>query len=233
MSNDQFQLTLTDDMTARMATIRQLFDNEAQASPFEINSQSDFDYVADLLKKLKAGMKDIESDRSSLTAPLEAAKKAIIAEFKPFQDWAGGIEAMAKKAMNAWLDRQERLRRQAQAEADERARKERERLARKAQTAAKNGKDERAEELEMQAGAVQAPVIPETRKPEGVAGRVIWSAHITDKEAFVRAALDNPVYMAMIEIDEKKLNQMARMLGEAFSVPGATASTSRSLAIRA
>lgn len=213
----------------RMSLVKALFDNE---QTFDIHSQTDLEYIADLLKRMKRELKIIVQDRSDLTSPLETAKKTIIAEFQPFQDKCSVIERKCKAAMNTYLNEQTRIRKLAEAAAEEKARKERDRLAARAEKAANKGHAEKAEELEALAMSTQAaPVMRET-KTAGVSGREVWSAEITDKQAFVTAAINNPMLMSMINVDGKKLNQMAVMMKEEFHVPGAEAKSARSLSIR-
>lgn len=225
-----FQLEIQPETREKMAAIEALFSNE---DSFVVRNQTELDYVSDLVKRLKAAVKEVEKDRSDLTSPLESAKKAIIAEFKPLQDRCAEIEKKCKAAMNAYLDEQDRLRRVEQAKADEKARRERERLESRALAAAEKGQAEKAEELAAQALSKQAPVVAETQKPQGVTGRVLWSAECVNKDELIIAAAANPFLRSLLVVDQKRLDDMAKAMNTEFSVPGCVASARRSLAIRA
>ena len=123
---------------------------------------------------------------------------------------------------------------EAQAKADEEARKERERLEHQAEKAEGKGKIEKAEELRDQAQAQIAPVVSSAApKISGIVTRETWKAEITDKLAFVRHVVEaRPDLIALVLIDQSGLNAQARSLKDALALPGVKAVKETILAAR-
>lgn len=70
------------------------------------------------------------------------------------------------------------------------------------------------------ASAVPAAAIPEKPKAAGVSHRKTWKARVTDKRALLQAVLDGKAPESLILVDEKKLGQLARSLGQELAYPG-------------
>lgn len=208
-----------------------MFDNSEQ---FQIESQSDYDHVVDVLKKVKQISKTATEYRNEATRPLEAAKKALIAEYKFYQDRLEEIEKQGKAAMLEFQKKEQKRAELEQAEADERARKEREKLEKRAETAANNGKIEKAEELEAQSLAVQSETVQtNVPKVKGVSTSKSYEGEITDKAAFIKEALENPVFAAVIDVDMKKLNRIVKSLDGQLKMAGLRIKETSSVRIRA
>jgi len=224
---------IPDEITNKMATTLAVFSNEPV---FVVENQVHYDFAADILKQMKGEVKLVVAAREVITKPLTAEKARVIGLFQPFQDTCKKHEDRLKLSMQGYLNEVERLRVLAEAEAEEKARKERERLESRAEIAEGHGKTEKADALinmsmvthaKPVAAAVAAPI-----QPKGVSTKVKWSAEITDKRAFVEAAVNDRSMMACIDIDIAKVNKMAVMLKEEFDMPGAKAKKDSSLAIR-
>jgi hypothetical protein len=73
-----------------------------------IDSQKDFDFAAELVKNLKELRKLADTEEKTITVPLEQAKKAAIAHFKPFKEKVAKAEEETKKLMQEFVLRQDR-----------------------------------------------------------------------------------------------------------------------------
>jgi len=66
----------------------------------------------------------------------------------------------------------------------------------------------------------------------GISSRENWSAQVTDKAALVKAAAENPAYLAYLEPDMKSLNALARAQKNALAIPGVKAVNQAGLSVR-
>ena len=213
----------------------------AMADLIVIDSQETYDLAAGELLEIKKKQKALTDQRFAITRPLEAAKKNVIALFKPAEDKLGVAESTLKHAMLVYDNAQEAKAREAQRVAEAAAAAERKRLqdisdeaAAEAAAAAESGDTEAAEaaaaqaetmamEIEMVTAAAPPPsaFVP---KATGVTKTTRWSAEVTDKIAYIRHVLDHePELIDTITIDMKPLNQMAVALKDKFSKPGVKA----------
>jgi len=186
------------------------------------------------LKQVKALAREIEEKRTAITSPINRALKEINALFKPAQEWLAEAERLLKSALLGFQAEQDRIAQEAQAKADEEARKERERLEHQAAKAEAKGKIEKAEGFREQAQAQTAPIISSAApKLSGIATRETWKAEIIDKMAFVRHVVTaRPDLIALILIDQTGLNAQARSLKDALDLPGVKAVKETILAAR-
>lgn len=140
------------------------------------------------------------------------------------------------------------------AAAEERARREREALEAERQVALDAGDTVKAAKLEVRAESVEekrdiksdsleeqvalvaaAPVIsmPAAPAAKGISTRSNWRAELTDKNALIAAAVNNPMFAALLVVDEKAANGMAKSLKENFNVPGLKAVEEKVMSSRA
>jgi hypothetical protein len=160
----------------------ELMVKEAQA--IIIKSQEDYIIAGDLRKKIKGKIKDLDEKRKSITAPLDLAKKNIMALFTPIIDMLNkGVENLDIGVI-AYDEIQERKAREAQAKAEEEARKAREKAEARARELEAQGKTEKAQAMQEKADAIIAPIITtSTPKVSGQAIREIWYAEVVDFKA--------------------------------------------------
>lgn len=218
MTKKSFVVSVPESAFDIMAEARKLVSNEPVVSV--IKTQDDYDYFGGLLKQLKERMRELDKLRKTVTEPLDQAKKAVIAEFKPMEQECIDIESGIKRAMSDYLREQDRLRRLAQAEAEEKARKERARLEERARKAAEAGKDEKAQELAATADSVQAAPVQQQAKTAGVAAAKTYKVEVTDMKAFVAAAMQNPMLFKCLTVDQAQLNRLAKAMGSEWEVDG-------------
>src|SRR5574337_337070 len=84
--------------------------------------------AAEDLKRVKTLAKDLDTQRRDITRPLDLAKSRVMELFRRPTEYLERAERAIKKACLAWDDEQERIRREAHAEATRKADEERKRL---------------------------------------------------------------------------------------------------------
>ncbi len=157
------------------------------AKAIVIRDQVGYEEAAIALKQLKARMSTLEDERTKITKPMDAAKKAVMDLFRRPQDFLIEAERIMKNAMITYSNEQERIRKAEQARQDEIARKERERIETQASKAEAAGKTEKAEALQEKAQMIAAPVVESTvEKTSGISYRTVYEFEIVDVEQIPR-----------------------------------------------
>ena len=216
------------------ALFRQSADLLLATKNFEITS-ADMALKAGVgLKEIKALAKELNRKRIEITGPFNQGLKKVNDLFRPAKDWLTQAEELMKSKLLYYQQEQDRIAREAQAKADEEARKERVKLEKAADLAAQAGMDDRAEELEEQAQVHEAPVIQSAApKLEGIHTRVTWKAEVTNKMEFVKYVIEKrPDLLWLIEINQSKLNAQAIALKESLDLPGIKAVKEESITAR-
>ncbi len=190
--------------------------------------------AGDDLKAVKALAKQLEEKRTAITQPLNQALREINALFKPAKDWLKQAEHLLKDKLLAYQAEQDRVARELQAKAEALARKEREKLERRAAKAEAKGKAEKAEVLRQVAETKTAPVIESAApKVAGIIRRDVWKAEITDKEALlIHIVRERPDLLPLVKIDQSALNAQARRLKDKLNLPGVKTVKEASIAAR-
>jgi hypothetical protein len=152
-----------------------------------IKDQVGYEEAAIALKQLKARAAALEEERTKITKPMDAAKKAVMDLFRKPAEFLGEAERIVKASMVTYSNEQERIRKAEQARLDEIARKEREKIAAQAAKAEAAGKTEKAEALQEKAQNIAAPVVESTvEKTSGISYRTVYEFEIVDAEAIPR-----------------------------------------------
>ena len=229
-----------------------------ESKGIKITSIDGYQEAAEELRKVVTLKKLFDEKRKEITAPIDAAKKQVMDEARPYTDAFDRAERALKCALADWADYLEAERRKAEAEAEEARRKEAEKLEAKADKAEEKGKFEMADALREQASttvatsvAVTAPV-PEAK---GVHTRKIYGAKITDATALLHAAVAQSIlgrcgydagtvmqYLTesaskgvpntVAIVDEKLVNKMASTLKDALDWPGVKVEATTSISSR-
>ena len=186
------------------------------------------------LKDIKRLAKQVNEKRLAITRPLNDALKEVNALFKPAKEWLSQAERLLKGKILEFQNEQERIARELQAKADAEARKEREKLERRAAKAEAKGKEDKAEELREQAETQIAPVVTSAApKLAGISRRETWKTEITDKGALLQHIIEKrPDLLPLVKIDQSALNGMARSLKGELDLPGVEVSKEASIAAR-
>lgn len=157
------------------------------AKSIVIKDQIGYEEAAIALKQIKARASTLEDERTKITKPMDAAKKAVMELFKKPADFLAEAEKLIKRSMLTYSEEQERIRQVEQARLDEMARKEAEKLTAKAAKAEASGKVEKAEALRGQAQTTVAPIAqPAIQKVKGIVEKIVWEFEIVDEQAIPR-----------------------------------------------
>lgn len=194
----------------------------AEAESYKVSTPAQYTDASDVLKRIKSHQKKLDETESGITKPINDGLKAIRDLFRGPKERASRAESLVKRAMVAYTEEQDRIRREEQRLADERARKERERLEAQAAKALQAGKVEKAETLQERAATVVAPVIDRT--PPKVAGqsiREVWKFEVTN-EALVPREYCSP--------DDKKIRAVVLALKGGTTIPGVRVYSEKNLA---
>lgn len=206
-------LVITDQAKELAETTAKTF-GAAQFKP--ITNREEYESAADFLKKVKRRMKDIDEMRTSITKPLNAAKKQVEDFFRAPKMQLMKAETAVKASLVTYDNEQERKQREEQkkiaAARAERERKLKAEAEAKALEALDIGDVEAAEKITQEAESlvVVAPVVVKQRVA-GVSFREIWKFEIVDFKK-----LPDEYKLP----DEVQLGRIARSAKEGASVPG-------------
>jgi hypothetical protein len=180
-----------------------------------------------LCKAIKTRRSEVVSFFADTKNKAHAAWKAIVAQEKSFTDRLDDAEKKIKRAVMDYDREQEAIRqaeqRRLQAEADEAARRERERLEKQA---AKLKTEARREAVLEQAAQVVAPVVQVAAaapKVEGVSVRKIWKARVVDVAKVPRE---------FMVVNDRALDSYAKATKGAVQVAGVEFYQDESMAVR-
>lgn len=135
----------------------------------------------------------------------------------PLDSARGGLRARIKSWKAVEELRAEQLRRKLQAEADAKARKDREELERRA---AKVKTEAKREELREMAAQIEAPVISvEAPKVAGFRASKKWAVVSIDQRAFIEGAAKDKSLIGFVEISPTALAR-AKQANAMFEAPG-------------
>lgn len=201
----------------------------------EIKTHDDYAMAADQLTRIKAAAKLIDEKRKVLTKPLDDRKKEVMDSVRPFTDALASAETIFKNGMIGYDNEQERLRRLAEAEAEEKRRKEQEKLEARAEKAEASGNSEKAEALrEIAASTVVAtPAVTVAPKVTGISSRKTYSAKVVNLMDLVKAVAEGKAPLNALQADQSFLNKMAVAFKENFDYPGCALEVGTSMSARA
>lgn len=195
-----------------------------QVESFEVTDADSYEQGAEVLRTIKSLHKKAEEQRKSITSPLDQAKKQVMDLFRPFTDSLTGAERTLKRRMVAWKSEQDRIAREEARKAEEKARKERQRLEREAKKAEEAGRVERADTLRERSEVVTAaPPAPAAPKVSGISERKVWKFEVTDP---------SKVPDEYKTVDERKIGGVVRALKGDTNIPGVRVWEESSLAAR-
>lgn len=185
---------------------------EKFAASYTVTTPEQFQAGAADLQRVKGMQKKLEETRTGITGPMNAALKKVNDFFRAPAEKLVAIEQLIKRKLGAYHEEQQRIAAAEQAKADERARKEREKLEQRAAAAEASGKVEKAAALQTQAATVVAPVIVrEAPKVAGVQMRDAWKFQVVDP---------NLVPREYLVVDETKIRKVVAALKQDTNIPG-------------
>ena len=189
-----------------------------------IQSPGDYAYGGEFLKSIKEAQKKVTEYFEPIKTKAYQVWKEICGKENQMLDPLKEAETTVKRKMLVYQQEEERKRQAEQARlqaiADEKARRERDRLAKEAE---KLKTPELKEQRMAEAAAIEAPIIniqPAAPKIAGISTRKTWKAELTSKGEFIKAATTNPMLMAFIEVDMAKMNRIASATKGEVVYPG-------------
>jgi len=189
------------------------------------------------LKTVKTAQKRVSEFFGPMKASAHKAWKEIVGKETEVLDPLAAAEKGVKAKVLTWDTEQERIRAaeqaRLQADADEKARKERERLEKEA--AKLKSPEKRAERL-AEAAAVVSTVVeiaPVAEKQAGESTRKLWRARLANKPDLLNAAAGgNDLAATLLTFDQSTANKLASQLKGAVAIPGIEWYKEASLGVR-
>lgn len=204
-----------------------------RAQALEITDQASHDRAAEMLLGIKDLMSEAEKHHRPIIDAAHRAHKAAIAGLNRILDPLKAAEAVLKPRIAAFVREQQRLAEEARRKAEE---EERRRLQEEQLAAAIEAENQGAAEEEVAAILAEPVVAPRVAPPpaftpaKGVAVRTTWKGECTNLMALVKAVAEGKAPVALLQVNQSALDQMARALKSTFSVPGCRAVVSSSVA---
>jgi hypothetical protein len=180
-----------------------------------INNDHELRQANDLIRLAKSGAADLDKETKPVINYFHGLHKLALGVVEPFKTRFGKIEITLKNLMSRYTLEQEALQRKQQQELERAAEDERQRLAKEAAKAMRNGDVAGAKEALAQAEATPTPVLA-TATPilEGTSFRRPWEVEITDPIALLKDVIDGKAPLSVVkEFDLSFLKKEAAKRG--------------------
>jgi hypothetical protein len=204
-----------------------------EAKTLVITDQQSLELAALYIKELKGVIREIEAKRTDMKAPVLEAGRRIDANAAEAKAPLLRALAILEPRYTAYLDEQERIRREEQRRLEEEARKraEEEQLAAAIAAEAAGATAEEVEAIVNETPPAPIPIAaPRVQRVAGISTPETWSAEVTDSAAFMRWAVASGQF-ALLEIRMPALNAMARAQRNTMQIPGVRAVSSRGVRV--
>jgi hypothetical protein len=206
-----------------------------RANSIAIRTAEDYVSASEFLKAIKAAQKRVSDHFEPMKQAAHAAWKKITAKEAEAMEPLANAERSVKALMIEWRVEQDRIRNaeqaKLQAEADERARKEREALEAKA---AKMKTESKRDEYLERAAVVVAPIVTVESSVPNVKGqsiRTTWKARLVSLSALTGIP-EGDVRLSMVTFDQAAANKLAVATKGAMSVPGVEWYEDKSMSVK-
>ena len=226
MPNDQLMKQMDSERQAVASLL------EAISAQGPITSNEDYGHRAEQVKDIKRRWKALKAQQVEVTRPLDLARKAVMELFRTPLEFLVKAEGILKYEATVWTQKVERERALEEARQREIARKETERLERRAAAAAQKGHEEKAEVLAQAAAAIPLPIVAAPARPPGMVGSTRWSARVTDLRALCKAVGEGIVGLEAVQANMTFLNAQTRAMRENLLIPGVEAVKTESMSVR-
>jgi len=206
--------------------IQQFEETALKFQDFKVTTQEQYTTAGDYLRSIKQSSKKLEDLRVSMTKPLDESKRRIMDLFRQPLEKLIQAELALKRGMLGYQQEQERKRREEEDRLQEIARKEAERLSRRADKAEDKGNIAKAEELRLKSqetASITPFVAPTIQKAEGTSTKKLWKFEVVNSDLIPREYLTP---------DLIKIGKMVRASGEILSIPGIKIYSEETLSIR-
>ncbi len=185
--------------------------------PITDNDQKDA--AAELLREIKSVQKELDERKKEITKPLDAARKALLALFKPKEDELSQAEASLRRNILTYSQAQEAARAKLEAQLRDEHRRQQEEIEAQARELEEAGNNEQAEVMRIVA-AVPPTIILAKDKTEGISKRTTWKAEVTNLRELVEAVADGRADIEFLQADMSSLNAAAKAQRGAALIPG-------------
>lgn len=211
----------TTNVTIKVPEQNQLLSEAAAAqntaSLIIIQNESDLQFATEQMNGMSKRVKELDTLRKSITSPLDAAKKNVMALFKPvtnnYQISIGKIKSEIAK----YTVQKEREAAEARAKAELEAQQTRKALEEKAKEAET---PEQAEALQEAAALVTAEPVAKIEKTKGLSTTKVWKAKVTDELAFLVYVATHPELAQCVEINVHAIERFVTATGGTITIPG-------------
>jgi hypothetical protein len=194
-----------------------------QAKALEVTDQASYDEGGRLLLAISALIKEADDLFREPKQKTDEAHKSVCAAHAKIREPLSNARDFLKQKLTGYLqaelDRAEIVNRLARDQAHRRHCEDIEAQVEEAERAGAT-----LPELAAIMDQVALPPLPITKPVttiKGISSREVWTGQITDKVAFIEAALKDPKLLAVVEINRTKLDGLVRYLKRALNgVPG-------------
>lgn len=184
-----------------------------------------------VLRNIKTGQKRLKALKETMTVPMRDALNAANALFAPEEQRLISLENSLKRAVNGFLQEQDRKRRLEEARLRDEQAKEAARLEQRAASLRARGKEEQAEAVLDTIPSVPV-VLANTDKIEGVSQRSTWKAEVYDFCKLLAAVALGELPEEFVQVNQTALNAYARTNQGTVSIPGVRMYEEKGLAVR-
>lgn len=182
-----------------------------------IMNDGDLQFATDQMNLMSKRVKELEAIRKSITSPLDAAKKNVLALFKPVTDNYQTSIGKIKSEIAKYTVQKEREASEARAKAELEAAEARKALEAKAKEAET---PEQAEALQEAAALVTADPVARIEKTKGLSTTKVWKAKVTDVPAFLVHVATHPELAQCVEINVHAIERFVSATGGTITIPG-------------
>ena len=206
------------------------------ADALVVTSQKELDEATPIIAKIKKSSGIINQTRLWFVEDMTRSVSKINGLFKPIKDGLDAIEKKAKRKCDAFLDEEDRKRREEQRRLDaEAAKLEKFHQTMATKAAAEGDHDKAQDQLEKSHAVSQDVALPQAQASAGSHRTGRWVATLTDKKAFIRGLASGviPWDDDLVIIPQGKLNEKARALKHTAKWPGVKFEQERSLSVKA
>lgn len=201
---------------------------------FEVVDAPTFEIAADELKAIKSRASALDEQRKGITAPMDAAKKAVMDLFRGPLEILSEAERLLKSKMLAYQQAEQRKADEARIAAERAAAEERARMHAEAEKLAAEGRAGEAAVKEQIAQMVMALPVAASDAPavKGISTTTTIDFEIVDLLALVQHVAQRPELIALVAADTTKVRAYVRGLGMQCNLPGVRVFSKQSLSAR-
>lgn len=221
-NGDPMPIELADDITLPGQVSRSIVSLPEQAMSLKIADETGAACAADFLNAIKELRRKVDDHYDPIIKAALQSHRAALAAKKEHEVPLQEAEKIVKEKVFAWVEEQNRVKREAEMERLRALREaEEKRLLELAVMAEESGDTETAADMLAQAAAPQVAVLPSApTKVEGVVLRSTWVGRVDSLQAFVSWINKNPGYETLIEVNQSALNQLARSTKGSLKIDG-------------